>query len=158
MIKELPLYRHAAKLADAQFDYGDVIPLEWLQKEFEIEIPAHADRKTFQDLQFKMLAALDGFKETLLLEYHKALQNQFGVGYRVVTPQEQTDYAMRNLRRGVRKEIQKAIGVLTHVNHDLLSEDEIRNNADALGRVAALASFVKRQVGLIEQKKPDEQD
>ncbi|HRD68220.1 MAG TPA: hypothetical protein PKY50_18975 [Candidatus Competibacter sp.] len=147
-LKKYPLPLHAAELADRAFDYGDLIPWAWLHDELEIEMPDFGAFADYRKLQFKVLSLVDEFREALLLRYFKATRNERGEGYRIIRPNEQTEEAMRQLRQGIGKDIAAAARLLAGVNHTLLSAEQSRDNANALGKVAALQAFARETVSL----------
>jgi hypothetical protein len=141
-----PQWRQAAEDAAEKFTYGDVMPKEWLIEHFGLEPPRRGTAADFQKFQFDLLEAMDGFKEALLIEHKMALENVRGRGYRILQPNEQTAYTMRQFRIAVAREVRKAADLLQNVAADMLTQDEQRQNIDARGKLAAVHSFTRKQL------------
>lgn len=150
-VKLDPPWRQAAEDA-AVFGYGDVISFDWLYEHFDIRMPKHGSAEDFKRVNFRFLAAMDGFRAFLLERDNKALANIQGEGYRVVPPGEQTDFAMGQFRKAVRREMRKAAAHLVYIRHDMLTDEESRKNSDARGKLAAFRALTRKQKLLPDDK------
>jgi len=139
------IYIQAAIEANSKFSHGDIITKEWLLKSFRMVEPLEGTKQTFEDYAFELMQNMSGFKDAMLFDYKKALQNVRSVGYRVVTPKQQTKLAMDNLKSGIRKELDKAVDLLCNIEESLLTNDEIKSRDEAQMKVSAMMAFsVKR--------------
>ena len=139
------VYIQAAKDAHKKFNYGDIITKEWLLIAFMMEEPKSGSKSDFDKYSFELMQNMSEFKDLMLFDYKKALANVRGIGYRIVTPKQQTKHAMDNLKAGVGREILKAVDLLTYVNENLLNNDEKRSREEAQMKVAAMMAFsIKR--------------
>ena len=140
------LFITAANEAAEKYDYGDIITKIWLIEKFSIKVPSYGTQKDFDAANFEFLQNMEGFK-LCLLETHKMLLTSVrGVGYSIVHPTSQSDHAMLKLKEAMASEIKKAVNILTHVNTDLLSQDDIKKRDEHQGKIAALAAFSRKRI------------
>ncbi|MCP3868333.1 MAG: hypothetical protein GY703_09615 [Gammaproteobacteria bacterium] len=143
----LPLYPPECQAAcDAQqcFDYGDIIPLDWLQEHFQLVPPDSGKFRDFKTYQLRFLSAMDRFRSLMLEDYKKALNSERGVGYRVIHPTEQTFHTMDCLTDRVARECEKAMKSLENIRHDMLDNQQMIDNIDARSKVSMLRSLNKK--------------
>jgi hypothetical protein len=133
----------SAHRAAIEFEYGSIINKEWLMEAFEIDTPEYGTQQTFIDASFEFMQNMDLFRECLLEKYQMCLINVRGYGYQVISPKHQSDYAMTRLRKTLSHEINRAVRTLTHINEQLLSQDDIKRRDEQQGKIAALAAFSK---------------
>ena len=149
-----PIWRQAAINAVEEFQYGEIIPWEWLSEELQLTRPNELlTSDQFQKLQFEQLTRVDGFKEEMLTQYERYLVNVRGQGYRIVEPPHQTREAMAKLQKELRKAINDAMQALVNVNAKALTLDDARENADARAKLAAFSKLHVRE--LSSATKPD---
>lgn len=141
-----PIWRNAAERAHQQFSYGDLIPWAWLRRELEIEPMEAGTHHQFQALQFKTLELMDKFREYLLTTHCKAVVNVRSEGYRIVSPAQQTETAITGLAKDLQRSIHAAQKLLSRINFTLLNDAQIKENADARGRLAAIHAFTSNRV------------
>lgn len=139
------IYITAANNANTLFDYGQLINKDWLMKQFAIKEPKTGTAKDFQNIAFEFMQNFDKFRTHLLVEHKKCLRSVRGQGYEVIHPTSQTDFAMVSLRKDVKTSIEKAIDILSYVNEDLLSLEQIKHRDEQTGKIAALAAFSKQR-------------
>jgi len=140
------LYILAAEEAATKYNYGEVISKNWLLEKFSIEFPQRGTKKDFEDASFEFLQNMEGFKSIMLEKFQMFLYPVKGVGYEIVYPKYQSDLAMIRLRNTVSTEIKRAINVLTHVNEQHLTQDDIRKRDEHQGKIAALAAFSNKRL------------
>jgi hypothetical protein len=133
----------AAHRAAIEFDYGSIINKEWLMDAFEINTPDYGSAQVFIDAGFEFMQNMDLFRECLLEDYQMCLVNIRGQGYQIIPPRQQSDYAMTRLRKTLSHEINRTVRTLTHINEQLLSQDDIKRRDEQQGKIAALAAFSK---------------
>lgn len=146
LLQQYPPWREAINVfLKEEHKPGDTLDFKWLYDNFALErpqkdTPFHQVQKT--ELQF--LAQFKSFEEALLTEYQIALANVRGVGYKIVPPGEQTDWAERTGVGEVKKALRKQRDRLTNIDLPQLTPEQRKANADALARLAMMASMVKR--------------
>lgn len=149
-----PIWLNAAERAHAQFQYGDLIPWEWIRTELEIEPMAEGSYEEFQELQFRTLTLVDQFRAHLLIEHKKALRNIRGAGYLIINPSQQTDAAMNLLAEALVRNIRNATKVLESINFGMLNDRQIQANVEARSRVAAIHAFASSKMKVTSNGAP----
>lgn len=134
-----PIWVEAAIQASREFDYGDVIPHDWLLDSLNIEQLDSGTADQFRKHSFDLLQKVEGFKRVMLEEHQMYLTNVRGEGYRIVNPPQQTEIAMKSLQRDLQKSIKTAVSALTNINTNLLGLDDFKNNAEAKAKIAWLS-------------------
>jgi len=140
------VYITAGNKAAVEFNYGSVISKKWLLQEMALTEPDYGSKADFQNFAFEFMQVIEGFKAHLLEEHKMLLVSKRGAGYLVVMPNQQSDVAMARLRGTVGAEIKRAITTLTHINEDLLTQDDIKRRDEHQGRIAALAAFSTKRM------------
>lgn len=146
VVSLFPQWRQAVENASDSYTYGDVIPHEWLIDHFGLEKPKHGTDEQFKKYQFDFLEAMEGFKNAMLVEHHMALENVRGRGYRILHPNEQTDFAIRQYKITMAREVRKAANLLHNIEVSMLTPEEQRENINARGKLAAIQSFTRKQL------------
>jgi hypothetical protein len=128
-----------AEFVKAGFSYGSIIKTEWFYEKFDL--PMHPETVA-QYNETTMLYAryLGKLRELLLVNHKMALRTKPGIGQEVIIPAEQTGWAMQEFRTLISKEIDRARDRIAHVNGDKLTDEERRENRDAVSNL----SFFKR--------------
>lgn len=131
-----PVKHTIQRFFEAGFTYGSVIPTEWFFKNFGLKDPqtiAEAD-------QVKMIYAqyMGALRARMLAEHKMALRTKAGFGQEVVSPGEQTRWAMADAQSSVAMILSKTRDRLTYINRGQLSDTERRENTDALNRLSFL--------------------
>jgi len=135
------IFISAAYRANRLFDYGETISKEWLYKNFALVEPEVCTKKEFEKFNFEFLQNMEGFRWAMLTEYKKCLRSVRGVGYQIIKPTEQTNFAMDNLKSSFAKEMKKAANILVNTEVKLLTDAEVRKRDEAHGKLAAIAAF-----------------
>ena len=146
-VKLYPAWRQAVADFLGEFKYGDIVAHDWLVARFGLPLPD--DRMSvaaFQARQFEWLASIEGFKATLLHEHHVLLQSVRGEGYRWVPPAEQSKVATREFERDAAKAFRTAGGRLRNLRVGELSDDQKRENVDAIAKLSLLRGAVRKQL------------
>lgn len=142
-----PVWRQAALDAVATFAYGDTITHAWLAEHLEIATrEGLMSVEKHRQLDFEVLRKVDGFRDVMLSEHKRYLVNVRGHGYRIVAPPQQTGEAIRRLSVDVQRSVGKAMAALVHVNEQVLSLEDMRENADAKARVGWLNAIGIKQL------------
>lgn len=146
-VKLYPVWKQAVQDFLAEFKYGDIVSHEWLVKHFGLPLPdERMSMAAFQCRQFEWLAAIEGFKATLLHEHQVLLQSVRGEGYRWCPPAEQTQAATREFERDAGRAFRLAGTRLRNVRQHELTDDQRRANVDAMAKISHLRGSVRRQL------------
>lgn len=143
----LPSWRQAAEDFLREFDYGDVVPIDWLEAKFDIpklEESQSLTAEQFRDRQFVWLANIEALKDYLLRNHQVMLESVRGKGYRWVPPHEQTDVAMRDFQQGARKLFRLTGSRLQNLRHLELTSDQRKISADAAAKVSTLRGMARK--------------
>ncbi len=124
-----PSYKQAVDDFLKEFKYGDLVGHEWLEARFGM--PSMTDSKSltvekFRERQFEWLANVEAFKSDLLKHHQVCLQSVRGRGYRWVPPHEQTEVAVSELGRNVRKAFRGSGEKLRNLRITELTDDQRR--------------------------------
>lgn len=141
---------HAWRQAEADLisigiAYGSRIEDEWLRKAFGL--PGLDAEKTIAEHERNELIFLRQFSllRAALLKTHNMMLRPVKGGYVVVMPQDQTRVAMRDRVREVRSALEKLGRELNHIEVDLLSDDQLRENSDAVAKLGAMRLMMRRK-------------
>lgn len=152
-----PIWRQAAKEAVAEFQYGDIIPRDWLLEHLDIAEPQEKlTAKQHQVYAFEILSKTDGFKEEMLTRYQRYLVNIRSIGYKIIEPPHQTNAAMTRLSKDLRKAISQAMSAVVNINDKALTLEESQANADARAKLGTIASLHAKKLQFL--KKPPTPD
>lgn len=116
------------------FEYGQVISKEWFMKKFGLPEPQTI--REANDVSMLYAQYMGNLRKLLLTENRVALRTKHGIGQEVVKPSEQTDWAMREVKGRIALEIEKAYDRIMYVDQGNLSEDERKENRDALAKLS----------------------
>lgn len=144
-----PAWKQAVRDFLAEFTYGQLVPLEWLEGHFGMPSHQAAQRMTaaqYRERQFEWLANVEAFKTELLEDHQIMLQSVRGKGYRWVPPQEQTKAASAEFERDVRKAFKATGQRLRHVRLGELTDDQRRENSDTIAKISQLRGTVRKQL------------
>lgn len=141
-----PAWRQAvADFLAGNFQPGHVLEFGWLYEHFTLAAPTGNTTLDVADkTQLQFLRAFNEFQDALLTEHQVALANVRGVGYRVVHPGEQTQWAEGEGIAEIKRAARKLGSRLTNVNLSLVDATKRRENADALARLSMLSGTVRR--------------
>lgn len=139
------------------FQPGDVISDEWLYSAMGMEMPDDEwkmGRATKARLAF--LKQFDSLRAALLREHQIDLVRDIGEGYHVVPPAEQTKVAYHDGIADVRKALGRLSERLTNVDHAQLTNEQRRENAEALAKLSMLETMRRRARRLPAPEPPEE--
>lgn len=145
--KILPEWRQAVRdfLAE-NFEPGEVIPRAWFEEHFELVEMDEDESLTaadFQARQFKWLQNMEAFRAELLEKHQICLANVHGEGYRLVPPAEQTELAQEKFAADAKKAYKRAAKTLRNVRMSELTDDERKENMDAVAKLSMLRGMHK---------------
>ncbi len=128
------------------FDYGDVIPTEWLYKQFGIKFPAFSNKKNYDSIAFRFLNHMDELKKILLIDHKMYLVNMRGTGYRIVMPRKQASETINSCSKKFNKIMRDTKLSLLNINIKMIDNDDIRYRDEQLGKIAALSAFATKKL------------
>lgn len=124
------------------FQPGEPITHAWFHEQLGLTMSGPGTPlKEAQATQFAYLAGMDKIRDALLSEYQIALRSVRGVGYEVVPPYEQTQWAEDAASAEMKKILGTARDRLTNVNAAKLTADQRLENANALARLSMMAGL-----------------
>lgn len=149
-VEGYPRWREALRLFHlAGFKFGDVVSHKWFSDALRLEsinsskLVRIAD---FQKRQFFYAESLERIRLHLLRDDQIYLENEFGVGYRLVPPAEQTVAVMQRGMRSIVKEIEKMYTGLTCIQVDALDDRQRVENAEARAKVSMLGGMARNRL------------
>jgi hypothetical protein len=143
MLTKFPAWKEA--LDKFNFNYGDVIPHKWFFEAFGLDAPQDTTAyKSSKKTELEFMANFKRLENTLLEERQIALKNIRSVGWQVVAPGEQTDWALNNGATEMKKALKKMYSRQVNVNHALLTHEQKKENADSLARTSMLNGMIAR--------------
>jgi hypothetical protein len=145
-IEIYPAWRQAIEnFKKAGFKCGDLLEYKWLYAQFHIVLPdPDMTYSVFCKGNLEFLNSWKMFESALLEEYKIALKNVRGVGYEIVSPDQQTGWADRSGSCDIQKAIRKQLKRLIYVDADKLTPEQKKENADSLARLANIRIMYKK--------------
>lgn len=145
MIRLLPAWKNAAvAIESGRWKVGDLIRRDDLLELMELCEPV--DRVTvesYKTWQLAVLSSIEALRDHLLRSCNMCLATVYGQGYRILPPREQTDYAMREGMKELRRDLSKMASRLTHLDRSALTAEQAKQNTDAMARTAAIADALR---------------
>jgi hypothetical protein len=144
-----PSWRQAVQDFLREFKYGDLVSHEWLADHFGM--PSVSDEESltaveFRRRQFEWLQNIESFKAELLRDHSVLLQAVRGEGFRWVPPHEQTRIAEDSFQKDAGRAFRSAAYKLKHVRLSELTDDQRRENVDAVTKLASMRSMHRNQL------------
>jgi hypothetical protein len=138
-----PPWKHALRtLLDDGLPNGEVITKDRLVALFGLRQPETAEQQERFQLDFMQQFA--ELREELLEEHRIALRTMYGErSYEVVPPAQQTDLALGDGMRDLKRSVRKMTRTLAFIRHEELTDEQRRANADAQAKAAMLAGMVR---------------
>ena len=142
-----PLWKQAAVDAIQAFAYGEIIPHEWIRDNLELSRPdQEMTHRQFNDLALDSLRKIEAFKDEMLNHHARYLVSIRGIGYKIIEPPHQTNAAMKKCHNEIHRSMTNAMKALVNVNESMLSLEEARENSEAKGKLAYLATVGQRKL------------
>jgi hypothetical protein len=139
-IQQVPAWRAAvAEIRASGFKDGDIIEHDFLYAALGLDKPAEdTPWKKAQRINLLYMDAVIDIRDYFICEYDTMLASVHGKGYMVVPPGEQTSVSMLEVHDKIRKALQRGATNVSHVRLSELSDEQIRENADARCRLSRL--------------------
>lgn len=137
-----PWKRAVKELIDSgKYTFGDTIPHEVLTKAFGMQpLPPTVRPSAMEAWKLRRMREISGLEDYLLTERQMCLRSVQRIGYEIVMPNQQTEFALQRGQRDLRNAVREMSRRMHHVAHDQLTDEESKVNTDALGRLAYLKS------------------
>lgn len=141
-MKLYPAWKEAVKtLIEAGLTYGSTVDKEQIIDLCGLARPTTLAEKDRFDV--RLMSYTSEIKDALLLDHKMLLVTNRDGSYRVVSPAEQTAFAVEQGTKAIGREMQRmAVGV-QYVNTALLDDAQRRRNADAQAKLSMLAGMQK---------------
>lgn len=134
-----PVLNAFAEFEKAGFTYGNLIQKEWFYRKFNLPLEVRTPQEA-EDVKMLYCRHLGALRTKLLCERQMALRTKDGVGQEVVKPEEQTEWAVQDFVSDIYRLTTKAADRLTHVNLAELSNEQRRENSDAVAKLSFFRS------------------
>ena len=143
--KLYPAWRQAeASLVASGLAYGSIITSEWMDEALGIK-PALTIPE-YQRNELVRLRQLSALRDSLLEGRKMMLVAESGVGYRVVTPEEQTRLSTHTRTKQLRSAMAKMLREVSNVDTARLNDDQRKENVDALAKLGGLRSIFRKRL------------
>lgn len=120
---------------------GEVLPHDYFKQLFNIEAPQSSDYENDQDFihalqiaQFQYMSMMEKLTETLLKDYKTCLKNEKGIGYYILSPEDQLDYGITRTESTVKRKLKKGQSIIINIDH---SKVDIKVRKNASDKIAA---------------------
>lgn len=140
-----PVWRQAVKdFLGHEYQAGDVVSYAWLYQAFQLPSPDPTMQVQEADkINLQFLSHFKNLEKALLEESNIALRNVRGKGFQVVPAREQSEWALAEGLKEIKKELSRMNRRVAHVELSQLTAEERRKNADILARVSSLRNLMK---------------
>lgn len=135
-----------AELIAKNYGYGDTITHEELWEILGIE-KTH-DKMTqeqFEALALKKFGMIEQLKAELIHNHKICLANVRKVGYMLVNPGEQADYALRMTSGAITNAIKKGCTIVNNINMTILTSSEKKHAIDAGNKIASIEMMIAKK-------------
>ena len=136
----------AAEAIAANYGYGDVVTHEELWELLGIE-KSH-DKMTqeqFEALALKKFGMIEQLKTELIHNHKICLANVRKVGYVLVNPSEQADYALRMTSASISNAIKKGCTIANNINMTILTSSEKKHAIEASNKISSLEMMIAQK-------------
>jgi superoxide dismutase len=136
----------AAEAIAANYGYGDVVTHEELWEYLGIE-KSH-DKMTqeqFEALALKKFGMIEQLKTELIHNHKICLANVRKVGYVLVNPSEQADYALRMTSASISNAIKKGCTIANNINMTILTSSEKKHAIEASNKISSLEMMIAQK-------------
>ncbi len=144
--RKLPLWKQAVEDIVEDYDYGDVINLDWFYDSFGTLPPEKGTLEEFKAFQLDFLANIENVKNELLEEHDMMLVSVRGVGYRIVKPKEQVKIAWEKLKYDVVKALSKGERRIVNINTEMISKEQRQERTEKLAKISQLKTFQRKRL------------
>lgn len=147
-VQLFPVWRQAVKdFLEACIEPGAVLPHEWFEAHFAMEPLSEGAFYTagqFRSRQLEWLRNFEAFRSVLLEEHQICLISEYGQGYRIVPPNEQTSIALQKFEQEIKRSFRIAALRTKHVQLDALTAQERKENVDGIAKLSMLRGMQQK--------------
>ena len=141
-LKLYPAWKHAvAKLLESGLTYGGSVSKAQIAELCGLRVPETIKEKESFDLQ--MVAFTTEIRQSLLHEHNMLMAPNWDGSYRIISPSDQTSYAIDKGVKAIAKEMRQMSAGLKHIDTAALTDDERRKNSDAKAKLSMLYGMQK---------------
>jgi hypothetical protein len=139
-----PLWKEAVRaVLNSDHAPGVILKTDWLREQFGLKTPVTAaDQRQFQ---LDWMGAFNSFRDCLLREHKICLRTIHNGAYEIIRPGDQTELAESTHMKAIHRELRHMVAKMTHVNHEALTDEERRKNADGLARAAHISGTIRNR-------------
>ena len=150
-VKKSPVWKQAVDDFLLQgFKAGDILTKEWLLKHFELSEPS-GNVEAYKRFSLKWMAYRESFRDELLERCICLKTMERTGGFLVLPPHQQTKHGLGILVDGIRKAFRQGGRVVRYVNQDQLNDQQRKENADAVVKIASLQAMTNPKKWLGEK-------
>lgn len=141
-----PVWRHALQaLVKRGLPYGSRIEKSELCELFGLKRPISAQDMERHSLRY--MGLFGKLRDELLSTHRLALKTLWGdSAYEVVKPSAQTDLAVSEGLREMKRSVRKMARTLAFVRHEELTDQQRKHNADAQAKASMLAGMIRSPI------------
>lgn len=140
--KLYPAWRQLERdLIDQGLQDGSTIPMDQLRRGLGLRDPRSMQGTDVLREQAQFNFAMGELMASLLEHHRVKLRLVDGVGYMVVRPEDQTKLSLKDRGAEVANALTKAVREVTHVRTECLSDQQRRENVDALAKLTSLRTM-----------------
>jgi hypothetical protein len=146
--KKHPAWKNAFEIILKRFDsegYGIAFSDIDINEMLDIKKPGYGSYDVFQKFQLERLSQLESLKEILLEDANLCLENIRGNGYILMHPNDQVQIVANKFVKHARNKVNRAVAVLTNVDHELLSVEAKQKQLDMLGKTAFIKAAMNKR-------------
>jgi len=128
-----------------EFDIGQLIPHDWLKSMFNIQpldLKFFPDmqtvRKAIQEQQFIFLQLFERLRKDVLKFHNFYLVNVRGLGYKIIHPKDQHQYAYNQLMDDIKGSFKECADIMTHTRQNHVDEDQRAKDRILFSKVGSL--------------------
>jgi hypothetical protein len=138
-----PPWKHAAAvLLERGLHNGAIVTKAELIALFGLRAPQTAEEQ--ERFQLDFMQQFTELRDELLEEHRIALRTLHGErAYEVIPPQMQTDHAVAEGMRDLKRSVRKMTRTLAFIRHEELTDEQRKQNADAQAKAAMLAGMLR---------------
>ena len=153
-MKLYPAWRQVeADLLARGLNDGEIIPMDYLRAGFGVEDPRTLNGAEALRQHGLFNFSLGELAASLLENHRTKLRLVDCVGYMVVPPEDQTRLSMQDRRAEISNALNRAVRDVTYVRTEQLTNEQRKENADAMAKFGMLRSMVKKKLPF-ERKRP----
>lgn len=142
-VKLYPAWKQAVKtLIESGLTYGSTLEKDRIIELCELKRPVTIDQKERFDL--RLMNCIFEIKDALLTDHKMLLATNRDGSYRVLSPKDQTQYAVEHGAKAIAREMQRMAISVQNVNLSLLDSEQRRKNSDAQAKISMLAGMQRQ--------------